>query len=722
MEDSTGNGQPTKAGGKAYRTSLATRLAIAVLVVAVVTIVVTVAVSTARIGDTADELVNLRITARSSALAQELNDYFRNAANDATFIAASNSTAEALEAFSAAYQELDRLDVATLESQRASVGEFYLGEFLPTLSDVRGESVEPDAVIPRSSGAPIYLQAAYIADVELPADQRQLITDPNDGSSWTAAHTQYHPGLRAFANGFRFLDLFLIDAETQSVVYSTNKDITFGTNLVAGPHSGTSMASLARRAITEGSAGDVFSTDFATYPPALDQPSGFMASPIVVDDEVRGVVVVSLDLETVSNIMTLDWRSGRFGETGEAYLVGSDRTMRSDSRLFLEDPDAYFARIDEVGTTPDIDRARMESLGTTVVFQPVDNEAVRSGLEGDTDISTVTNYLGREVYSAYAPIAPDSFDWVLLVEQEVAEAEEPLADYIRSSLTITVVFMVLLTFAAVAWASSLVAPLRRMGAALHSARVDAEPRPIPVTGVTEFRRLAERLNSMVEGLAVRKEQVLRALRAKTAVLRTLVPNAALAQVQVGERRFIETVPQSTVASIHMDGIDALVQRGDDDASREFLVALVEAADGVADQFGLERVKLTGPTYQAVAGLGTAHLDHAPRAARFVAETIREIDQLAKEAGVDLALSGGISSGTVTAGLVGDSRLVFDLWGEPVDEADRLAAIAPADRIYVSSSAKQRLPDGVPAIEVRTPLGETAWAIDVNDELGLEVVR
>ena len=148
--------------------------------------------------------------------------------------------------------------------------------------------------------------------------------------------------------------------------------------------------------------------------------------------------------------------------------------------------------------------------------------------------------------------------------------------------------------------------------------------------------------------------------------------------------------------------------------------MVEAADRVAEQYGLERVKLTGPTYQAVAGLGTAHLDHAPRAARFVVETIREIDDLAREAGVELALSGGISSGTVTAGLVGDSRLVFDLWGEPVDEADRLAAVAPADRIYVSSSSKQRLPEGVPTSEARTPLGEVAWVIDITAELGLEV--
>ena len=382
--------------------------------------------------------------------------------------------------------------------------------------------------------------------------------------------------------------------------------------------------------------------------------------------------------------------------------------------MIIEDPDAYLARIDEIGTLPAIDRQRMEALATTVVFQPVDNESVRRGLDGETDLIRVTNYLGEEVFSAHRPVGEGTFDWVLMVEQEVAEAEQPLSDYVRSVLTVTVVFMVVMTFITVAWASSLVAPLRRMGAALQSTRLDSEPSRIPVTGVTEFRTLAVRLNGMVDSLTERKNTVLAALRAKTAILRTLLPPSAVAQVQVGERRFIETIPQATVAVVKLRGVDDMVQGADAETGQDLLMRIVEIGDRLAARNGLERVKLTGASYQAVCGLDRPHLDHAPRSIRFVSECIEEMGDLARDAGIEVTVSGAVSSGSVTAGLVGDSQLVFDLWGDPVDDAERLASSAPEGRVYVSATTRTRLPGTVRLVEVRTATDEPAWVFDPAD--------
>ena len=71
----------------------------------------------------------------------------------------------------------------------------------------------------------------------------------------------------------------------------------------------------------------------------------------------------------------------------------------------------------------------------------------------------------------------------------------------------------------------------------------------------------------------------------------------------------------------------------------------------------------------------------------------------------------MSSGAVTAGLVGDSQLVFDLWGEPVDDAERLASMAPQGRVYVSATSRPRLPGDLRLVEVQTVTGDSAWMID-----------
>ena len=67
-------------------------------------------------------------------------------------------------------------------------------------------------------------------------------------------------------------------------------------------------------------------------------------------------------------------------------------------------------------------------------------------------------------------------------------------------------------------------------------------------------------------------------------------------------------------------------------------------------------------------------------------------------------------GAVTAGLVGDSRLVFDLWGEPVDDAAKLSQVSPQDTIYVSAGVRQRLPGGTGLRQVQLPHDEVAWSL------------
>ncbi|MGI9643329.1 MAG: adenylate/guanylate cyclase domain-containing protein [Acidimicrobiia bacterium] len=704
-----GTGGEVKAR-KGRRTSLATRLAVVILLVSISAMLVTAILSSSSVGASSDDLVEQRVSSRAGAIASELNDYFSTAERNVEVLSLSRSLPVALKALSAGFTELDAIDPDTLSDEAERLFAYYDDEFIPALEAVRGTAVDPDSVLPESDPAAIYLQTAYIADPDVDEEDRRLITDPGDGSSWTAAHKVYHPAIRNQVDILGFDDLFIVDASSGAVVYSTNKDIAFGTNMVSGPHSGSPLAALSRVLLSSREPGVVELTDFATYTPLLDLPSGFLGAPIFEGDDIIGAVIVSIDLDEVTEITTQAWREGRFGETGESYLVGSDRTMRTDSRFFLETPEAYLLRVNELGSVAPEDEQRIEALGTTVVFQPVDNASVRAALEGSTGIEEVRNYLGAEVYSAHVPIATDTLGWALMVEQGVDEANAPFSDYLRSILTITVVFVVGLTFVAVAWAGNLVSPLRSMGAALQATREGEGVTKVPVVGVAEFRDLAEHLNDMVNSLVLRREAALRALRGKTAVLRTLLPASTISQVSVGDRQFVETVPQATVAVIRMGGIDALFTDGDIDANREFLTSLIEQADGVARANDLERVKVTGSSYFAVSGLDTPHLDHAPRSVRFAAQAMQAMKAVAAEAGIELEISAGVASGTVTAGLVGESRLVFDLWGAPVDTAAKLAQLAPDDGIYVSSDVRKRMPGGTDLREVALPHDETAWSL------------
>lgn len=702
---------------RSHRTSASTRLAVAVLVVAITTIVVSVVVATANVSASADRQADTRIETRATSTATELDDYFGRARQHVGFLATSPGIADTAAAFTDAYLELDAIDPDTLVSEGDDLAAFYFEVYLPALEEIRGEPVDPNAFTPSLSGAPIYLQATYLARNPFTGSERRLLTSPRDGSTWTSIHERAHPTLRELADRLGFEDLMLVDAARQDVVYSVAKDTAFATSLSNGPHSDTSLAALVRRVLADPSPGVVVAADAAVYPPAGDRPTIFVAAPVYDDDGVAALVVGSLSLDEVTAIATRDWRDGRFGETGEMYIVGSDQRMRSDARPFLESPGAYLRLIDDLGTVDPLDRQRMESLGTTVLFQPVETEAVENGLAGDTDVIIGRDHLGREVVTSYVPILEDSFDWVLVAQQDRDEAEASGADYLRNVLVITVVFVVALTFVAVAWANGFMMPIRTMSASLRQIRTEGGAMDVEPTGAREFRRLARRLDGMVDALRIQRERVVDAIAAKAAVIRTLMPGAAAEQVRLGQRRLIDTIPQASVVVVVLDGLDDLVPQGTASESREVLHDLVDRLDAAAGSRDLERVKMIGDSYYAVCGLTVPQIDHAPRAADFASEVVEAVGRAASEHDLPVAARAGVASGPVTAGLIGESRLIFDVWGEPVEAAFALAHEAGTGQVLVDESTRLRMPSDARMTAVTRDAG-AAWTLEPRRDVGL----
>jgi class 3 adenylate cyclase len=114
-------------------------------------------------------------------------------------------------------------------------------------------------------------------------------------------------------------------------------------------------------------------------------------------------------------------------------------------------------------------------------------------------------------------------------------------------------------------------------------------------------------------------------------------------------------------------------------------------DDIADKYRVEKIKTIGDAYMACAGLDTgAQIHYADAVANMAIEMQRKTEEYRRRSGERLQVRIGIGTGPVVAGVIGKKKFIYDMWGDTVNVAFRLAADAPPDTIQVDLMTHRRL--------------------------------
>jgi adenylate cyclase len=115
-----------------------------------------------------------------------------------------------------------------------------------------------------------------------------------------------------------------------------------------------------------------------------------------------------------------------------------------------------------------------------------------------------------------------------------------------------------------------------------------------------------------------------------------------------------------------------------------------AFDELAALHGVEKIKTIGDAYMAVCGLPEPRADHAQVIADMALDMLTVAQRFTDDTGTPMSIRIGISSGTVVAGVIGKSKFLYDLWGDPVNTAGRMESYSLPGRIQVSEATKRLL--------------------------------
>ena len=174
------------------------------------------------------------------------------------------------------------------------------------------------------------------------------------------------------------------------------------------------------------------------------------------------------------------------------------------------------------------------------------------------------------------------------------------------------------------------------------------------------------------------------------LLLNVLPSAIAKRLKQGERTIADRCTDVTVLFADLVGFTALVQETDPVKLVTLLSDLFTRFDQIAGRRGLEKIKTIGDCYLLVGGLPVARPDHVEAVAGMALEMLDALADYNRERGTKLRVRIGMNSGPVVAGVIGQRKFAYDLWGATVNLASRLQTTGLPDRIHLSATTAKLL--------------------------------
>ncbi|MEO5370352.1 MAG: methyl-accepting chemotaxis protein [Magnetococcus sp. DMHC-1] len=401
--------------------------------------------------DSQKQQVFLHLTTVRETARVAIEEHFRFIMGQCRTQARNRMVVDAMRQFREAFGQL-RDSPATMQSQKAreKLTAHYLGPFAReyTRRNLGSDGkAEAERLLAALDDTAVILQERFVLP-DAPSQAKETASSspdhPVDATTYGQLHAVYHPLFQEFRQTFGYGNLFLVDADSGSVVYAAMHTIDLATSLRRGPFADSHLARLARKALTTEGTEAVVLEDFAPHVPVYGEPVGFVASPIVDNKQKIGVLILQMTQERINTIMTHagQWQTAGLGRTGESYLVGADFKMRSNSRPFLENRDAFLASLQKGGLSRTA-AASLASQGRTSGLLAIRNGATEAALAGHQGVGAFAGYRGYPVWAAHAPVTISGLHWGVISEMEVAEALQPMVA-LRTSMIFYAIWLIVL--------------------------------------------------------------------------------------------------------------------------------------------------------------------------------------------------------------------------------------------------------------------------------------
>jgi guanylate cyclase len=113
-------------------------------------------------------------------------------------------------------------------------------------------------------------------------------------------------------------------------------------------------------------------------------------------------------------------------------------------------------------------------------------------------------------------------------------------------------------------------------------------------------------------------------------------------------------------------------------------------DTLVEKYGVEKIRTIGDNYMVASGVPRPRVDHAQALAYMALDMQDYVSNLPPRDGKSLNFRIGINSGSLVAGVIGNKKFSYDVWGDAVNIASRMESHSEPGKIQITQNTLELL--------------------------------
>ncbi|MGA8040226.1 MAG: adenylate/guanylate cyclase domain-containing protein [Acidimicrobiia bacterium] len=223
-------------------------------------------------------------------------------------------------------------------------------------------------------------------------------------------------------------------------------------------------------------------------------------------------------------------------------------------------------------------------------------------------------------------------------------------------------------------------------------RATRDQPPVALTTILAMDMFVVSLLILAPMMAALVGQMVREQTRANSLLLNVLPAVIARRLKTSPGVIADRFEECTVLFADLVGFTSHSARVPPERLVSELNTIFSAFDELVRVSGVEKIKTIGDGYMAVAGVPVPREDHLIAMCDLALALQAEMAKVNERMGTDYRLRVGLHTGPVVAGVIGESKFSYDLWGDTVNLASRMESRGRPGMVQTTAAVREKAGD------------------------------